>query len=339
MRLQLRGRTAATPQARPSRRGAGERVGLGERLRRFLRSDTDQPAGSVAARRRRLQTGLLVGYLVLLVAGALAYNLPLLSRQAAARDQAEREAVRISSLQRLTGELEQERNRHVELLLEREQRYRTLPSEADLPVAIEELRQLPALSGGSAQGVNYSEPRWSGNSGQLQTRSAFAGTWQQALSYVAAMDALLPASGVERLSVRLDGRPGRVSMDLAVAVAVLRERPEGMPGWDGLGAWQRAEAAAGGVVANGLPFTPGAMVWHEAQTVGIGLPEMRLAGLARQRDGATLALLVYDGESQLVRPGSRVGEVEVVAVQDDGVVISIAGRTYKLRVGQEPEAW
>ncbi len=326
------------PRQRPLPRRAGPKGSLQERLKQFLRAGAEQPAAGEAGRRRRLLTFLLVAYFVVLFGGALAVNVPLLNRQTVAREQAERDALRIASTQRLMAELEQEQVRHGQLLRELDERYRALPGAADLPVAMEKLRELAAVTGGSAHGVDYSEPRWSGSSGQLQTRAAFSGFWQEALAFIAALDAALPASALERLSVRLDGQPGRVAVDLTLSMAVMRERPAGKPVWDPQAAWARAETAARGVVVSGFPFTPGALLWYEGRAAGMGLPELRLAGIARQRDGATVALVVYDGESRLVRPGSRVGVVEVVTVEDDGVVITISGRPYKLQVGKAPVA-
>lgn len=338
MRLRRRGGATTRPEGRPPSGSAKERVSFGQRLQRFLRSAGARPGGPEATKRRRLMTAGLVLYLAVLIGTALAYNLPLLRQQAVVRSQAERETRRVASMQRLLRELDEERLRRVRLLIERDVRYRALPSAADLPIAVDKLRQVPALSGGSARGVDYSEPRWSGNNGQLQTHATFSGTWPEALAYIAALHGVLPESALERLTIRFDG-PGSVAADLLLTAAALRERPEEAPVWDGDGAWQRAEAAVQGIDVAGSPFTPSPLLWHEGYAAGMDLPELRLAGIARQRDGNSLALFVYDGETQLVRPGSRIGEIEVVAVDDDGVVISIAGRAFKLQVGKGPQAW
>ncbi|OUN01829.1 MAG: hypothetical protein BAA04_12360 [Firmicutes bacterium ZCTH02-B6] len=311
-------------------------MGFGTRLLGFFRTGSE--GAGEPGRRRRLLSILLVVYLVLLAAGAAAINVPLFSRQAAAREQVEQEARRIAGMQRSMVELQQELLRREHLLEELAVRYRALPGAADLPIAMDELRRLPALTGGSVSGVDYSEPRWSGNSGQLETRAAFAGSWPQGLAYIAALDAALPASAVERLTVRLNRQPGRVTVDLSLSVAVIRERPQDKPAWDAAAARARAEVAAKNTAVNGFPFTPGAVLWQSGWSAGLGLPELRLAGIVRQQNGATLALLVYDGEAQLVRPGSRLGEVEVVAVEADGVLVAIAGRSYKLQVGKVPQA-
>lgn len=311
-----------------------ERDSLRARVRSFFHPP-ENGANGEPLHRRRLRVAVLVLYLGVLLSGALAYNLPLAGRQAEIRAQAEREALRIAGMQQLSHELDQERLRHAELLAQREARYRVLPGEADLPVALEELRQLSALSGGLARGVEYSEPRWTATSGVLETHVSFSGTWPEALAYLAALQGLLPELAFERLSFRLDG-PGRVTADLLLSAAVLRERPDGAPAWDAAAAWGRAQTAAWEAVPAGTPFTPSAAVWQEGYAAGMGLPQLRLAGVARRGDGEAMALVVYGSETRLVRPGQRVGEIEVVAVDGDGVVISIAGRTYRLQVGQPP---
>lgn len=338
MMTRWRAAASAAGEGQSAAPAAAGRPGLGARLQRLLRFATEPDAGAQAARRRRLFTALLIVYLVALVAGSLAYNVPLLSQQSAMRAQAERETLRVASMQRLTANVDEERAKAAKLVIERAQRYRRLPGEADLPVAIEQVRRLPALSGGEARGVDNSPPRWSGNSGQLQTHATFYGTWPEALAYIAAMNGLLPESTLERLTVRFDG-PGRVVADVLLTAAAARERPEDVPAWDGDAAWRRAEAAVADVHPAGSPFMPGALLWYEGRAAGMALPELRLAGLARQQDGDVLALLVYGGESRLVRPGSRVGDIEVMAIDDEGAVIAIGGRTFKLQVGKAPQAW
>src|SRR5690606_29079147 len=90
-----RAATVPAPEGQPPAAPGGGRPGLGARLQRLLRPGGG-PGGSPASgtgdgTRRWLLTAALALYLVVLVAGALAYNLPLLREQAVLRGQAERE--------------------------------------------------------------------------------------------------------------------------------------------------------------------------------------------------------------------------------------------------------
>src|SRR5690554_6610399 len=105
-----RGATTAVPEGR-SPAGPGGGVGFGARLQRFLRPAREPAGGAEAGKRRRLLTAALVVYLVVLVAGAVAYNLPLLRQQAVLRSQAERETRRVAGMQRLITDLDEERAR------------------------------------------------------------------------------------------------------------------------------------------------------------------------------------------------------------------------------------
>lgn len=316
---------------------AGSRLPFRERLRVWFGLSGGPTAGEAVDKRRGYVSIGLVVYLTVVVVLALAYNLPILVEQRTVRSQVESGALKVASMQRVSGQLEAERERYRELVAERERRYRELPEAADLPVVVERLQQLSTWSGGSVGGVEYLEPRWSGEVGQLQTHAALTGNLREVTAYIAAMHAMLPASALERLSVRLDGEPGRVSADLLVSVAALRERPDDAPTWDLADAWQRAGTAVRGLTLAGSPFTPGAHLWQQAREVGIDLPELRLAGIARRGD-EVLALVVYDGQGRLVRSGSRIGELHVASVDPEGVDFEINGRRLRLNVADASKA-
>lgn len=325
------------PTTRPSVPAGATAVSKGEKrslralLREWFGSAEGPGLGGPAQRRRRIVTAGLIAYLVLLVAGGLLYNVPVLNRQGDVREMVESGALKVASLARLTGDLEAETLRRDALMAQRKQRYRELPAAVDLPIVLGRIERLPTLSGGTATGIDYSEPRWENGAGRLQTHASFRGSLRQALAYVSALKALFPTTALERFSVRLDGAPGRIAADMLMSVAVLEERPAEVSAWDSAAGWERAEAAAPEVALVGHPFTPDVRLWQRSRDAGLDLPELKLAGVAR-RGGEVLALVVYDGEGVLARPGSRVGQFEVVQVDADGIVVAVEGRRMRLEM-------
>lgn len=319
----------------PRARSSAARMSLRDRLSSLLGLSGGPAFGeSIGGRRRVLTIGLIV-YLIVLVVAALAYNLPIRSETNVLRTQVETGSLKVASMQRFMGQLETERVRHGELIARREQLYQGLPSAVELPIVVARMGQLPTWSGGTVTGVEYSEPRWSDGMGQLQTQAIVTGSLREVVAYIAAAQAMLPTGALERFSVRLDDRPGRVSAHLLVSAAALHERPEGVPEWDAEAAWRRAEEATRQVVLTGAPFTPAAHMWQLGRDAGLDIPELRLAGIAR-RDDEVLALIVYDGEGWLARPGSRAGDLEVISVDPTGVAVEIDGRPLWLDVAGTP---
>lgn len=329
-------REAATqPPGRPMMSRAGDRLTLRERFSVWFGLSGGPAAGEPLDKRRVYRTIGLGVYLALLMIVALVYNVPILSETRSVRSQVESGAAKVASMQRVQSQLDAERVRWAELMAERERRYRELPDAADLPVVVERLQKLPEWTGGSVSGVEYSEPRWTGDVGLLQTHATVEGNFRNVAAYVGAMNAMLPESSLERLTVRLGSGPGRVSADLLVSVAAIRERPSDAPRWDPDLAWERAGAGATGVTLAGSPFTPGASLWAQAREAGIELPELRLAGIAR-RGEEVLALVVYDGQARLVRGGSRMEEFNVVSVDSRSVILEIDERRLRLDLTATP---
>lgn len=330
-----KGDGALPSPGRPAISRAGDRLTLRERLAVWFGLSGGPTAGEPLDKRRVYLTAGLGVYLVLLIALALAYNVPILAEMRTVRSQVESGAAKVASLQRVASQLDTERERRAELLAERDRRYRELPDAADLPVVVERLQRLAEWTGGSVSGVEYSEPRWTGDVGQLQTHAALEGSFRNVAAYVAAMDALLPASSLERLAIRLESGPGRVLTDLLISVGALKGRPDDAPRWDSHWAWERAGTAASGVTVAGSPFTPGASLWQHAREAGVQLPELRLAGIARS-DDEIFALIVYDGQGRLVRSGSRMDEFYVVSVDYEGVDLEVDDRRLRLSLTATP---
>ncbi len=327
---------ASKPPIRSLPTRAGERVRLRDRIRDWLGLAGDSGIVDQKDRRRRVLSIGLTVYLIVLATGAFAFNIAILREHGIVRSQVEIGSTRVAAMQRVAREVDAERQRSVELGDELARAYRELPGAVELPIVMSRLSELPTLSGGSASGVEYSEPRWSGGSGYLQTHATLRGSLREVVAYIEAMKAMLPTATLERLSIRLDREPGKVAADLLLSAAVIRDRPTGAPPWDVEAAWRRAEAAAVSASISGFPFTPGARLWQEGRAAGIDLPELRLSGVARQGDQA-YALIVYDGKSSLVRSGARVGAIEVISVDLDGILVTVGGRLLKFEVAGAPQ--
>ena len=325
---------AARSPGRPLASPAGARESLRDRLRAwFGKKAAPGPSIHIDGRRRFMSLALLV-YLLAVSAGAVIYNVSVLRQESDLRRQVESGSVRVASIQRLTGQLDAERQTGAELQARLDQLYRELPGAVELPLVMARLAQLQNWSGGSVSGNEYSEPRWTGDLGQLQTHAALRGSLQEVVAYIRAVKALLPAAALERLTIRLDGEPGIVSADLLFSAAVMRERPAAAPVWDLEAALMRAEGAVRTAEVPGYPFTPGMRLWREARAAGMSLPELRLAGVARTANEA-VAVIVYHGSSALVRAGDRVGPVEVLSVDAGGVLAAVGGRVVRLEMTNE----
>lgn len=323
---------APNKRPRPLASPAGAREGVRERIRGWFSLLTTPVVVDQMDRRRRILSVVLIAYLVILLLGALLYNFAILREQADLRTQVEMGSIKVASMQRLMGQVEAEGQNGSDLELRLEQLYRELPGAVELPIVIQRLAQLSTWSGGLVSGIEYTEPRWSGGVGHLQTHASLNGSLREVAAYVKAMSAMLPASTLERLSIRLGSEPGQVSADLLISAAAIRERPAGTPRWDMEAAWRRAEAAARQTTVSGFPFTPGAQLWQVGRDAGIDLPELRLAGIAR-RGGEAFALIVYGDENLLVRSGGRVGAVEVISIDSDGILVQVGGRTLRFELG------
>lgn len=273
------------------------------------------------ATRRKVLIGLVATLYVVVIGGGVFYNFMLLSTYNSHEAEVMHRADSLATMPLLRTQILEAQRIGAELDLERQFRFNLLPDWSTVPLAVEWLESLQDVVGGHVRRVDYSPPRWQGDAGVVPVSLEYVGSFDGIVNYLTAATAGLPSLAVGQLTVAPVSPTGEELRLLAsMRLEILESRPEGVDGWDGA-------SRPRPVVQEGdrSPFAPPPGLWSAARRAGVGLPELGLQGIAQAGD-ERLAVLVLDGHQHVVRSGTRLGDVLVVRVDPEAVVVQVGTR-------------
>lgn len=272
------------------------------------------------ATRRKALLGFVIFLYVVVIGGGVFYNVLLLTTLNADSSEVDHRVDGLATMPLLRSQILEAQRTTEELTEQHRDMFRLLPDWTTVPLVVEWLESVGDSVGGKVLRVDYSPPRWQAGRGTVPMSLEYVGDFQSVVHYLAVATAGLPSLAVNQASVVPVGATGEELRLLAVmTLDVLEARPAGARPWD------PATSAAAAVSPGRSPFAPPPGLWSAARRAGLSLPELRVQGIARAGD-ERLAVLVLDGQHHVVRSGTRLGDVLVVRVDPEAVVVQVGTR-------------
>lgn len=273
------------------------------------------------ATRRKVLVGLVIALYVVVIGGGVFYNFLLLDTYNAYESEVMHRADAVTTMPLLRTQILDAQRTGFELTLDRQYLFGLLPDWSTVPLVVEWLESLEDVVGGRVRRVDYSLPRWQGDAGVVPISLEYNGTFDGIVNYLTAVTEGLPSLTVGQLTIAPVSATGEeLRLVASMRLDIIQSRPPDGDVWD-------AAARPRPIVAEGArsPFAPPPGLWSAARRAGVALPELALQGIAQAGD-ERLAVLILDGNQHVVRDGTRLGDVLVLRVDPEAVVVQVGTR-------------
>lgn len=276
----------------------------------------DQPAN---VRKQLTVGGVVLVYLLILGIGGW-YNVSMyLEQERLEQDIAsyERELARAPQIR---ADALAEQGRRGELQRRSDELYARFPDVGAVPVIVGQLERLASEVGGRVTDIQYTPPFWDGERGQVAMRLSFVGQFDGIVKYMESVSRSVATLHWDFFDIQpSDERGNDLVLTASIRLDVLRSRP------DGAAAWREDFVQPAIGPREGSPFAVPVV------SVARPMPPVELHGIVQQ-NGRSMALVLIDGVSHVLRTGQSAGGVTVVQILKDSVVVGNGDRTAVIRL-------